>query len=44
MAIKNAKKMESLSISYDYNEICKPCLEKLLKDLHKIYQLFAWIP
>ena len=43
MAIKNAKKMKNLSISYDYIEKCKPCLEKLLKDLHIIYQLYPII-
>ena len=30
--------------SYDCAEICTLCLEKLPKDLNKIYQLFARIP
>ena len=43
MVIKNAKKMKCLSVSFDYAQICKPTLEKLPKDLNKIYQLLARI-
>ena len=43
MVIKNAKKMKCLSVSFDYAQICKPSLEKLPKDLNKIYQLLARI-
>ena len=31
----------SIPISHDYTEICKSCLEKVLKNLKKIYQLLA---
>ena len=45
MVIKNAKKIECLSVSYNYAvTICKPCLEKSSNDSNKIYQLFARIP
>ena len=40
MAIKNAKKMKNLFISYDYVEICPQYLEKLRKNLPKNDQLF----
>ena len=39
--INIAKNTKWLSIFYDYAYICKPSLEKLPKDLNKIYQLFA---
>ena len=35
------KLQTSLPISHDYTEICKSCLEKVLKNLKKIYQLLA---
>ena len=45
MVIKNAKKIECLSVSYNYAvTLCKPCLEKSSNDSNKIYQLFARIP
>ena len=40
MVIKTSKTIR-LSVSYNYAEICQPCLEKLPK--HKIYQLLAKI-
>ena len=45
MVIKNVKKIECLSVSYNYAmTICKPCLEKSSNDSNKIYQLCARIP
>ena len=32
--------MRYLSISYDFEYICKPHLEELPNDLNEIYQLF----
>ena len=45
MVIKIAKKIECLSVSYNYAvTICKPCLEISSNDSNKIYQLFGRIP
>ena len=44
MVIKNARKIECLSVSYKYAvTVCKPYLEKSLNNSNKIYQVQGFL-